>query len=73
MGLYSKVDNDWKLLSIFEKQSMLEVWWGSEYACVVAIMHQPLLTRETLYNNNKIVRKLLQLFSNRSRWYIQIS
>ena len=32
MELFAKIVNEWKLLTIFEKNSILDVWQGSEYA-----------------------------------------
>ena len=34
MALFSKVDNGWKLLSIFVKNLILDIIKGSEYASV---------------------------------------
>ena len=34
MELFSKVDNDWILLSIFMQRSILDIWQASEYASV---------------------------------------
>ena len=32
MGFFEKINNGWKLLTIVEKSSILDVWQGSEYA-----------------------------------------
>ena len=33
MVLFTKIFNRLKLWTIFAKSSVLDLWWGSEYAC----------------------------------------
>ena len=56
MVLFAKIVNDWKLLSIFAKSSILVVWQGSEYtsgccAEVFLLILEHDTTKPSFYNH----------------------
>ena len=57
MGFFEKINNGWKLLTIVEKSSILDVWQGSEYASAM-----DLLTIDYLQFYDASLKDFLDLF-----------
>ena len=47
MELFAKIVNGWKLLTIFVKDPILDIWEGSEYALIPLIHFVPLASLNT--------------------------
>ena len=68
MELFPKIANAWKLLTIFAKDSILDVWLGSESASVISPYAHMLKTLKSIYSQS--INKHFKLLSRYIATYL---